>query len=76
MGTWMTAPVSIVAGLVEPWTVSPLKPGSVWTMVVSMNIGGVTPMSSSSAKSSWQMSFSRSHLEFSPTMSSGTGTCS
>ena len=48
-GTWTTAPVSMVAGLVPPWTVSHLKPGSVYTISDSMNMGGWTPRSSASA---------------------------
>ena len=38
IGTFTSAPVSSVAGLVEPWTVSPLKPGSVSATVSSTNI--------------------------------------
>ena len=40
MGTWTVAPVSMTAGLVPDWTVSPLKPGSVSVISASMNIGG------------------------------------
>ncbi len=46
IGTWMVTPVSMVAGLVEPWTVSPLKPGSVSVTSSSTNICGSSEMSS------------------------------
>jgi hypothetical protein len=38
-GTCTTAPVSIVAGLVEPEAVSPLMPGSVFVITASMKAG-------------------------------------
>ena len=35
----MTAPVSIVAGLLPPLAVSPLTPGSVWMIFTSIKLG-------------------------------------
>src|SRR5437762_7779920 len=41
-GTWTTAPVSRVAGLVPPWAVSPRTPGSVRAMLSSTKFGSST----------------------------------
>ena len=46
-GTWMIRPVSSVAGLRAPATLSPWMPGSVWEMANSTEAGSSRPITSS-----------------------------
>jgi hypothetical protein len=49
-GTWISAPVSRVAGLVPPVERSPCRPGSVWEITSSTDVGS----SMYSAVPSWK----------------------
>src|SRR5215470_2080463 len=75
-GTWTTAPVSSVAGLVPPWAVSPRTPGSVRAIASSTKFGSSTaagePVMYRTSTSVFSFRYSRA----SPTSSADSETCS
>ena len=75
-GTFTTAPVSSLAGLEPPVTVSPRAPGSVSTIFSSAKIGGVTCSGMPFHSNTLQLSCSLSHFAASPTLILSAVSCS
>src|SRR5919202_1309188 len=75
-GTWMTLPVSSVAGLVPPVAVSPLKPGSVLVTSSTTLSGRSTPTGSPSYISTSSSMPSFRYSTASPSWAPESGNCS
>ena len=74
-GTFISAPVSKVAGFVAFVAVSPLKPGSVSVINNSTNRGGSTPKTFPLYERILHTVFSLTNLKLSPKTSELIGTC-
>src|SRR5262249_13068269 len=75
-GTWTTAPVSSVAGLVPPWAVSPRTPGSVRAIASSTKFGSSTAAGEPAMYRTSTSEFSLRYSRASPTSSADSETCS
>src|SRR5438309_2804482 len=75
-GTCTTAPVSSVAGLLPPVTVSPRNPGAVSMTRRSTAFGNSTPIGVSSWKTTVTSMFSVRNRTASPSRARGSGSCS
>src|SRR6266550_9280385 len=75
-GTWTTAPVSIFACFNAPVRVSPLAPGSVWTIARTTEAGSSTAIGTPWCIAICASPDSARYLAVSPMTSPGTCTCS
>src|SRR5438309_1176491 len=75
-GTCTTAPVSSVAGLLPPLTVSPRNPGAVSVTRRSTAVGNSTPIGVSSWKTTVTSMFSVRNRTASPSRARGSDNCS